>query len=35
MTEPGAEKSHLHISSYCKQGLQEEEHKVVKSENAG
>ena len=31
----GVEKSHLYISSYWKKGLQEEEHKVAKSEDAG
>ena len=33
--DKGVEKSHLYISSYWKKGLQEEEHKVVKSEDAG
>ena len=31
----GVEKSHLYISSYWKKGLQEEEHKIAKSEDAG
>lgn len=33
--ERGVEKSHIYISSYWKKGLQEEEHKVVKSADAG
>ena len=32
--ERGVEKSHLYVSSYWKRGLQEEEHKVVKREDA-